>query len=302
MMIRKGQLFVAFLLLASVAGAQQLPQYTQYMINDYVINPAVAGTKEFFEARLNQRYQWSGIDDAPRTYTLSVNGPLKSRKFGIGGYIFTDVTGPTRRSGFYGSYSYILKLSEEAKLSMSLSLGLLQYAVDGSKITLENSADVALSNALQSSILPDAGFGLHLYSETFYLGASAPQLFESHVKFFDEAEDGATNLSRHFFVTGGYNIKTEGDFTFVPSFLVKYVEPTPVQIEFSGRAIYRDALWLGGSYRLDDAAAILVGYDYLDNLSMAYSYDIITSGLNKYTSGSHEIMVGIRFMRALPKK
>lgn len=290
------------MIFAGSAVAQQLPQYSQYMINDYVINPAIAGTRNYFDAKLNQRYQWSGIEDAPRTYTLSVNGPLKSRKVGIGGYIFTDVTGPTKRSGFYASYSYILKLSEEAKLSMSMSLGLLQYSVDGSQIQLEDPNDIALSNALQSAILPDAGFGMHLYSEKFYLGASAPQLFESSIKFFDEAKNGHSGLSRHYFLMGGYKIKTSGLFTFDPSFLVKYVEPTPVQFELSARATYNKAIWLGGSYRMNDAIAVLVGYNYLDNISFGYSYDILTSGLNKYSSGSHEIMVGIRFMRSLPKK
>ena len=301
MMIKKSILFVSLMLIAELLLAQQLPQFTQYMMNDYVINPAIAGTKNHFEARLNQRHQWSGIDDAPRTYTLSVNGPLKSRKVGVGGYLFSDVTGPTKRSGFYGSYSYILKLSEEAKLSMGVTFGILQYSVDGAKINLENSADVALSNALQSSILPDAGFGFHLYGDKFYVGASIPQLFESSIKFFDESTNGTSNLSRHFFLTGGYKIKTSGDFSVDPSFLVKYVEPTPVQIELSGRVTYQNTLWLGGTYRFEDAYAILAGYNYLDNLSVAYSYDIITSGLNKYSSGSHEIMVGIRFMRALPK-
>jgi type IX secretion system PorP/SprF family membrane protein len=84
--------------------------------------------------------------------------------------------------------------------------------------------------------------------------------------------------------------------------LVKYVEPTPVQFELSARATYNKAIWLGGSYRMNDAIAVLVGYNYLDNISFGYSYDILTSGLNKYSSGSHEIMVGIRFMRSLPKK
>jgi type IX secretion system PorP/SprF family membrane protein len=302
-MVTRGHiLIVLFLFVGCIATAQQLPQFSQYMINDYVINPAIAGTKPYFEAKLNQRHQWAGIDDAPRTYTLSVNGPLKSRKVGIGGYLFTDVTGPTKRSGFYGSYSYILTLSDEAKLSLSLSMGLLQYSVDGSKIQLENPNDVAISGALQSAVLPDAGFGFHLYSEKFYLGASAPQLFESNIKFFEEAKNGQSGLSRHFFLMGGYKIKTAGLFSFDPSFLVKYVEPTPVQFEISARATYNNAVWIGGSFRTNDAIAILVGYNYLENISFGYAYDIITSGLNNYSSGSHEIMLGIRFMRSLPKK
>ena len=93
-------LIIGFIFVCNSLFAQQLPHFSQYYLNDFLINPAIAGTRNYFEGISTHRYQWEGIVDAPRTYTLSVNGPIKSQKMGLGGYIFTDIAGPTRRTGF----------------------------------------------------------------------------------------------------------------------------------------------------------------------------------------------------------
>src|ERR1700741_4713389 len=125
--------------------AQQLPQYTQYMLNDFVLNPAIAGKgKDYWDCRTNNRYQWQGITDAPRTSIMSVQGPFKNRKMGIGGTLFSDIVGPTRRVGFNMSYSYHLKLNSEYTLNLGLSAGVLQYSVDGHKLTLHDNDDLIL--------------------------------------------------------------------------------------------------------------------------------------------------------------
>ncbi|PIZ06315.1 MAG: hypothetical protein COY57_02650, partial [Flavobacteriales bacterium CG_4_10_14_0_8_um_filter_32_5] len=158
-------------------------------MNDFLINPAIAGVNNYFEGKSGHRYQWEGITDAPRTYTLSVNGPTKNEKMGLGGYLFTDVVGPTRRTGFNLAYSYHVKLNDNLKLAFGLSAGLLQFTIDGSKITLRDEGDAIITNGVQSVLIPDAGFGTYLYHKKFYLGFSAPQLLNSKVKFFDEGKN-----------------------------------------------------------------------------------------------------------------
>src|SRR5574337_1605313 len=115
---RKHILIALLFGLVELVSAQQLPQYTNYMINSYVLNPAWSGTKDYFEVQSNNRYQWVGITDAPRTYILSANGPYKTKNMGYGGYVFTDITGPTRRIGLSFSYAYHAKLTETMKLSI----------------------------------------------------------------------------------------------------------------------------------------------------------------------------------------
>ena len=132
-----------------------------FFLNKYLLNPGATGTEDYWEGQLTNRLQWVGITEAPRTHVLSANGPLHNDKMGLGGKIFSDVTGPTRRTGFSFSYGYKIRVSETMKLGMGLSFGGLQYMTDASQITIENPGDVALSAGTQSVFVPDAGFGLH---------------------------------------------------------------------------------------------------------------------------------------------
>jgi type IX secretion system PorP/SprF family membrane protein len=293
---------LTLLLLVITATAQQLPQYSQYMLNSYVINPSTAGESDYCEARSNNRYQWVGFTDAPRTYILSVQGPTKSRKVGLGGYLFTDIVGPTRRIGAYFSYAYHLQLSDQYKVSMALNAGLLQYTVDGSKITMNDPGDLALSNGLQSVLMPDFGFSSYLYrkDKKFFVGVSIMQLGQK-VKFFEYETNPLSKLVPHFFLTGGYNLHLSQDFTVQPLAIVKYVYPAPVQLEIGARVIYKDKIWLGGNFRTQDAYSALIGFTYREGLSLGYSYDFTITNVKKYSVGTHEIMLAIRFNKAEKK-
>lgn len=294
-------LIITFVLFGSFAIAQQLPHFSQYYVNDFLINPAVAGSKEYFEGKSAHRYQWEGITDAPRTYTLSVNGPTKSQKMGLGGYLFTDIVGPTRRTGFNLAYAYHLQLNPDLKLSFGLSAGLLQFTIDGSKITLRDEGDAIITNGVQSVLVPDAGFGTYLYHKKFYFGFSAPQLLNSKVKFFDEGENPNGKLPAHFFVTGGYKFDISNDFMLEPSFFVKYISPAPVMFDGSLRIMYQQKLWLAGTYRHNDAVAVSVGFVLNKSFTVAYAYDFTTTNIQNHISGSHELMIGIRFYKATKK-
>lgn len=273
--------------------AQQLPHFSQYMINDYVMNPAIGGSRSTVEGKSNNRYQWVGVTDAPRTYILSLHGPTRNRKMGLGGYLYTDITGPTRRTGLDLSYAYHLKLTETLKLSLGVAGGLLQFAVDGSKINLRDEGDIALSNGLQSVIVPDFSAGFYLYSPKFYVGASAPQILKSKLQFFDY-NGNKSRLAEHYYAMVGYHLKLSENFEFEPSALVKYVKPVPVQYDIGGRFKYKDRIWVGGAYRNLDAITALIGFSWR-NLMFGYSYDFTSSNLKNYSTGTHEVMIGVRF-------
>ncbi len=277
------------------AEAQQLPQFSQYRLNDFVYNPAVAGVNPYYEAKSNNRYQWIGITDAPRTYILSVNGPHRSRKIGFGGCLFTDIVGPTRRTGVYFTYAYHLKLNEEIKLSLGLNAGLLQFMVDASKITLHDPVDGVIGNQLQTDLMPDFGAGFYLYSNKFYVGASVPQIVQSKIKFSDYTYTSLSKLATHYYVTAGYKFEINDDFDVEPSAVMKYVSPAPVQFDLGARVIYQDKVWLGGALRTKDAISAILGYVYQENLTFGYSYDFTTTNLKNYSTGTHEIMIGIKF-------
>lgn len=290
------------MLTVSVVFSQQLPHFSQYYLNDYLINPAVAGSRPYFEGKSAHRYQWEGITDAPRTYTLSVNGPTKNQKMGLGGYLFTDNVGPTRRTGANLSYAYHVRVSDKLKLGMGISAGVIQFMIDGSKITLRESDDDIITNGVQSVLLPDAGFGLYLYHEKYYLGFSAPQLLNSRVTFFKDGRNPEGTLPSHFFMSGGYKFKLAEDFILEPSVFVKYVKPAPVQVEGTLRLIYQEKVWLAGTYRDKDAITASIGYLINNYFTVAYGFDFTTTNLRNYSNGTHELLVGVRFYQYANKK
>lgn len=276
-------------------SAQQLPQYSQFFMNKMLINPGATGVDNYWEAQATNRMQWVGISEAPRTHVFSAHGPFKDMKMGLGGKVFADVTGPTRRSGFSFSYSYKLQVSKTMKLGMGLSFGGLQYTIDGSQISLQNPDDIAISNQAQSTFVPDAGVGFHLYSDEFYFGVAVPQIIGNSLEFFENYRGTESALARHFFAYTGYKFKVSKDFVIEPAVMAKYVAPAPLSIEGNLRVIYQDYLWLGASYRMDDAVVAMAGITIKKAIIIGYSYDMTTSDLKRATSGSHEVMIGIRF-------
>jgi type IX secretion system PorP/SprF family membrane protein len=287
-------IIICICLISSMAYAQQMPQYTQYLLNGYVINPAMAGSTDYFEGKINHREQWMGITDAPRTNIISVSGPLVPQKMGIGGYLFNDINGPTRQFGLNLSYSYHIKLTEDLKLSMALYGAFMQFAIDGSKIST-TSTDPVLTAGLQTSLIPDAGFSAYGYSEKYFFGFSASQITHSKIKYKEISSQTTGRLVGHYFVMGGYNYDLNSDIRIQPSVLLKYVSPVPVQAEFSVRGIYKEMVSAALSYRSSDAMSFTASYTHQKQITLGYSYDFLVSGLQNYSNGSHEIMLSMRF-------
>lgn len=285
-------LLVVLVALALQVSAQQLPQLTQYQFNDYVVNPAVAGSRPFFELRSAHRYQWVGIQDAPRTFTFSGSTPL-GEKMGLGGYIFTDIVGPTRRTGVQFSYAYHLRLTEDVKLSLAVSAGILQFLIDGSKIQFHDPGDPVMNDQLLGETLPDAKFGFYLYGPKFWFGATAPQLLQNKVYFLDETNETLSRMEDHYYVMGGYRIPLGEDWKVEPSFLLKYTSPVPPKLDLTATVRYKDTFWLGAGFRTNDAYSAMVGYWLKKTFQFGYSYDIITSNLRNYSTGTHEVMLAI---------
>jgi type IX secretion system PorP/SprF family membrane protein len=304
------------LLLVLAAGAarpgqaQQLAQYSQYMNNNYLLNPAVAGTEDYIDVKLGFRAQWTGIEGAPRTYYASVNSSLgglrtQSKRtlhdwqggyHAIGGIVYSDVTGPTSRTGVYGSYTYNLALSRTMRLAMGVSVGMQQFAVDGSQLQFHN-ANTVYGN--QSSMVPDATVGVWLYSPDFYLGLSSAQLLGNQldIAYSPTSQTVYSNkLARHYFGTAGVRLPLSPDLSLVPSVLVKYMSPAPVSVDVNAKLKFRDVLWVGASWRATDAFVGLVGVNFSYG-SLSYSYDASTSAISSYQWGSHEVVLGLKLQK-----
>jgi type IX secretion system PorP/SprF family membrane protein len=294
--MRRVILIIWFTIIAGSAAlqAQQMPHYTQYMFNDFVINPAIAGVYDYYQIRTNHRFQWVGLLDPPMTNSIAFYGPHANLDMGYGGYVYHDVTGPTSRTGVTGSYAYNIAISGDMRLSMGLYASVMQYRIDGTQLNPADVSDPAILNMVSTSYLPDAGIGLYLYAEKFYAGLSLAQLLNNNIKIFDD-KDGVNRLKTHINLTGAYRFWLDQDWLIEPSIMIKGTVPQQLSFDITARVEWQRTLWGGFSYRNKDAVAIMVGYSFDESLFFGYAYDIGISELSKYNTGSHEIMIGYRF-------
>ncbi|UOR05181.1 type IX secretion system membrane protein PorP/SprF [Hymenobacter aerilatus] len=306
-------LLLPLLLLAAVpALAQQEAQYSQYMNNNYLLNPGATGVEDYIDIKASYRTQWVGLDGAPKTFYLSGSSSLgkwrstskrtlndRRRPFhAVGGLVYRDVTGPTSRTSAYASYAYNLVLTPKIRAALGASIGMQQFAVDGNQLQFYDPTTVAASAA--SRVL-DGSVGLWVYSSDFYVGVSSTQLLGNKLNFSygpDQVSAGAPGnaLKRHYFFTGGVRVPLSQDWSLVPSVLVKTVNPAPLSVDLNAKLKYGDLLWVGASWRSFDSVIALAGLSY-EQFTIGYSYDAGLSKLNNYHYGSHEILLGLRLKK-----
>lgn len=273
------------------ALAQQVEQLSLFAQNDYVINPAVSGSRSGFEGVVMNRNQWTGVTDAPRTFTLSLVAPFKNPHIGMGGHLFVDNVGPTRRTGMQVSYAWHMQVAEDFRLGLAASMGMLQFAIDGTRITLTEGGDPALYNAFNRQLMFDAKFGAYGYGERYYVGLTVPQLVRNRVTLF-ETQTGS-RLEDHFLLTGGYRFEW-GDFAIEPALLVKYIEPVPAKVDLMVKGTYLKQFSLGVGWRSNDALVAQAGYTWNEQLTVAFAYDFTTSALAPYAGNTTELLLAFR--------
>jgi type IX secretion system PorP/SprF family membrane protein len=286
--------------------AQQLPQITQYMNNNYVINPAVAGMYDYYQVNTTIRNQWAGINDAPRTSVISIYG-RHSEHVGLGGTVYNDVTGPTSRIGGSASYTYAFQLTQKVKLSLALQGGFTQFKIIKNNIPVKDQEDPLMLGGDVVRTLPDATFGLNVSGNKWYIGAAIPQLLSSELKLMDDdfariydttSQNG--KLASHIYVLGSYTYDINPTISIEPSFFLKSVAGAKTQIDFGVKSEYKEMIWVGMNYEMNNdlsSIAALLGYKINDRFNIGYSYGMPSSATSSYHSGSHEFMLGIK----LPK-
>lgn len=277
---------------------QQDPQSTLYMLNPIMYNPALAGTANFYQIRTNHRFQWVGLKDAPITNSITAFGPHTKKDMGYGGSIIMDITGPTSHMGANGLYAYNISIQKDIRVSFGLNLGLMQYKVDGTDITLHDKYDPVLSTTtVYSTIVPDASAGVYVYNNEFYGGFSALHLLDVFSKNATQNVTGIDVLSTTYYLMGGWLKKLDREWTVEPTLIAKKVVPAPFQFEISTKIIYKNMLWGGLAFRTQDAFSVVMGYTYDKKLTIGYAFDLAVNDIRKYAATSHEIVIGYNFDR-----
>ena len=282
-----GLLILIVLFATQDIHAQQDPQYTQYMYNMNVVNPAYAGSKESLSLTALYRKQWSGLDGAPETYTFSAHSPI-GEKVGLGLSAIKDELGPIKETNVYVDFSYTLQMSSTLQLALGIKAGATFHDVGLTDLELQDPGDPFFSENINNTY-PNVGAGAFLYTDHFYLGLSVPNFLQS--VHLDENGIKYGSETNHYFATAGYVFQVSENFKLKPSVMVKSAFDAPTSFDGNLNALFYEKFELGASYRLDDSFSGLVGFQVTPNIRVGYAYDRVTSDIKTIADSSHEVIV-----------
>lgn len=314
------------LLMANQAMAQQKPQYTQYTLNNYLLNPAIAGIEDYADVKLGSRHQWSGLEGAPVSYYATFHAPImkdvtpatSSQRYGVvpkeastkkptsyrrvrahhglGAIAMSTATGPLKRSSFNVNYAYHQPISRTLRLSAGVAPGLIQYNLDPSAVRVINKNDPAINDGRVNETKFDLNMGLWLYSYNFYLGLAGNQLVPGKREHLTSgtATDNSGRLQKHYFLTGGIRLDVSPDLALIPSVMVKMAQPSPLSVDATMKVMYGNRVWAAASYRHQESVAAMAGININYLLDLSYSYDMGVSALGPVNAGSHEVVLGFK--------
>ncbi len=286
---------------SGVSMAQQDVQYTMYRFNPLIFNPAAAGSREALSLAAAYRLQWVNVPGAPQTGSFSIHSPLQNNNIALGLTFVNDRIGVTHTNKIEGNFAYRIPLdkSKKIKLSLGISAGVMNYRAKLSEVETQGGAATDPSFSQNASIwIPNVGFGLYAYSQKFFIGVSVPNLLAGSYKTNKVFQTGANTSHQyyHLYATGGYVFDLGKKVKFAPSVMMKYVPKyAPIDFDFNANFIFIDRIWIGASYRLSDSYGFMAAFNILPQLRVGYAYDLTVSSISKFTTGSHEVMLGYDF-------
>ncbi len=293
-------LFLSIFILTSEVRAQQKVQFTQYMFNELIINPAYAGNDDALSITLVNRNQWVSIEGAPSTQTLTAHSIFNEKRVGLGVSFVNDKVGVHKIQNVQGNFAYRLNISKTQYFSMGLQTGLNIRKSDYTTIVGSNSAvDPLLVNPNFTHTSFTVGIGLHYKSPNFQLGVSAPDIIPETLQISD-----TTTIkwrSAQYFLYAKYRIVLNANLDIEPSVLVKYLQGLPISYDLNACIVYKKILTIGLSYRKKESIAFLMKAKITPQLQVGYAYDLAIGKVATSSSGSHEILLNYLFKYAKNK-
>jgi type IX secretion system PorP/SprF family membrane protein len=270
--------------------AQQDPQYSQYMFNQFALNPACAGSREAISAAVFYRNQWTGIDGGPQTETFTIHGPMRNKKMALGFAVIADQIGPKSSIGALGTYAYRIRLGA-GKLSMGVRFGAYQYTFNWGKVQYKDITENTTDISSASFLTADAG--AYYYTNSTYAGVSVTHLNKGLLDKTDFKEGQNLQILKHYFFTAGKAWEISDKLIFSPSCMVKYVAKTPVSADVNLSFLIQNRFWAGISVRSIYGLVVYAQYHITDKFKFGYAYDMSLNKLGTVgqTGGSHEIML-----------
>ena len=321
-MKKTSTIILCFCIAASVA-AQQRPHYSQYVLNNYIVNPAVTGIENYADIKMSMRNQWVGIPGAPKTVYFTAHTPLNKKDYrenvtslgmknnpmgydftetynsaephhGIGVSAFNYTTGYINRINAMVNYAYHMGLNETWNLGGGFGGGFSHIAVNRSQILIENPNDPLIGSmtGIKRKFKPDLSAGLFLYSKKYFFGLSGQQLIPAKLDITDTSYQ--TSLVPHLFGTAGIRIALNEYVSFLPSVMFRYIKNTPITVDYNLKLQYTNFMWIGANVRRGDGISALAGINFNSTLNVSYAYDMTARNtlLGPLNKGTHELVVG----------
>ena len=293
----KTKLIITFLfnLIVRTAYGQQIGQYTQYFSNELVINPAFAGAHEALSLTMVHRSQWTGLDGAPTTQTLSAHSLFKNEHIGLGASIINDKVGIHQNLTFNTSYAYHLRIKADAYLSMGLQLGVNHKQSDFGSVSgqLQNPNDPSIADFKETVTVLEVGTGIYYRDPKLHIGFSSPKLFSSKSQYNDSIGTDLNNA--HYFLYSRYRIPVTRNVQIQPGMLVKYLPGLPLSFDFHLAAIFNKVLLTGISYRSFESVDLVLQAKLTPQLKAGYNFDYPIGKVGELSHSSHEIMLNYLF-------
>lgn len=275
---------------------QKSMDYTHYMFNNLLENPAYAGRPEISNVVFLTRHQWIGMDGAPTSYVFSLHTPLKNKNAGAGIDLMHNAMGPLQVTGLFIDYAYTLNLSKTIKLSMGLQGGGNLYEINLQRLKLKDPGDPMFQQDIEDLFLPNVGAGLHIDYKNCFFDFSVPMLLKNKLVPKDpEYKEGFSRENRRYVFSGGARIPVSEDVEFMPSLLSRWIKGAPPNIDITASAMIKGALGVGITYKMGSFISGMLNYMFPNGLRVGYAYDTSTGVFGEHLPGTHELLVGYDF-------
>lgn len=283
------------LLMSTFANAQQDPNYTLYMFNMNLINPAYAGANNSLDFGINVRSQWANVKGAPETQSFIFGSPV-GKNVGLGLSVISDRTFIEKQTSVAADFSYHLKLNESFDLYLGVKAGFNSYnANTEGLVTYSVEQDPELMN-LTGKLNPNFGAGLYLKHDDYYISFSIPKILSPDRL---EEENGRATVAKdkvHLYLSGGYNFVLSESVRLKPSTLIRYVKSTPLSLDLTTLLEFNNHFDLGAAYRVNESISGLMIFKASETMKIGYAYETpFENSISRIDNGTHEIMMMLNF-------
>jgi type IX secretion system PorP/SprF family membrane protein len=274
------------------AKAQTDVKLSNFVFAPLIYNPAYAGSSDGYSATGFYTSQWVGFDGAPETLILTGHDRIGLTNLGAGFDIMSDKIGASTENRVVGNIAYHLRLSQNWLLSTGIKLGVNNYAIDYSLLSIEDPNEFGnpFGDLSRTSLI--FGTGIFLHRENFFVGVSIPNFLTT--SYIDEFRNTLANTTPNYYLTTGYRFELKREVYLQPTVLARVANGAPYSALVSFNLDWKDKIYASANYEHNVTAGAFIGLRITDQIMAGYSYDTSITTFARYNGGIHSFMINFR--------